>query len=70
MTADMLTAGLHLRGTVYREVDGVLIEEIPVVHRARTRSRLQRPYRIDVTYESGHHGRYDPHTELAVLEAS
>ncbi len=70
MTAANLTAGIHLRGTIYREVDGVLIEDIPVVYRARRRSRDHRPYRIDVTYDSGHRGRYAPDAVLDVLEVA
>ncbi len=69
MTADKLTAGIHLRGIVYREVDGILIEDIPVVHRARRRSRDHRAYSVHVTYDSGHHGQYDPTAELDVREA-
>ncbi len=70
MTAAELTPGIHLRGLILREVDGVLVEDIPVVHRARRRSRDHRAYSVHVTYDSGHHGRYDPNAHLDVLEAT
>lgn len=70
MTADMLTAGTHLRGTVYREVGAVLVEDIPVVKRVRRRFRNTVLRRVDITWTCGRVARYAPTHDLPVLEVA
>lgn len=67
ITAADLRAGMHLAGTVYREVDGRLHEDIPVVRRGRIRRRAGEPYRVDVTWSTGGRAEYAPDADLTVL---
>lgn len=64
MTADQLTAGLHLTGLV---VGADFEPHIPVVRRVRRRCRCQRVYRVDVTWTTGRTCRYQPGDVVEVL---
>lgn len=70
MTADQLTAGMHLHGLVVRDVGGVYVEEVPVVYRARRRCRCGTVRRIDVTWSTGGSCRYQPGDRVDVLEVA
>lgn len=67
MTAADLGPDVHLQGFVFRP--GEYDPQIPVVHRARRRSRAGLLRWVDVTWTCGSRCRYLPTAELAVLEA-
>lgn len=64
MTADQLTAGLHLQGLV---VGADFEPHIPVVRRVRRRCRCHRLIRVDVTWTTGGQCRYQPTDVVEVL---
>jgi hypothetical protein len=67
MYATEIKPGMHLHGTLVREVDDYLIETVPVVKRVRRITSAGHLTEIHLGWTIGGRGVYLPTDELAVL---